>query len=86
MASFNDLVFLLQPNNDICLKALRFIIQTFRQYREMFEEQKAVLEQRYRQLLEESIQDAVFLSTRNNELTQENQALKQRKSYIHYNH
>ena len=86
MASFNGLVFLLQHNNDICLKALCFIIQTFRQYREMFEEQKAVLEQRYRQLLEESIQDAVFLSTRNNELTQENQALKQRNSYIHYNH
>ena len=86
MASFNGLVFLLYHKNDICLKALCFIIQTFRQYREMFEEQKAVLEQRYRQLLEESIQDAVFLSTRNNELTQENQALKQRNFYIDYYH
>ncbi|XP_002734593.1 uncharacterized protein LOC100366509, partial [Saccoglossus kowalevskii] len=51
--------------------------QTFRNYREVFEEQKAALEQRYRSLLEESIQDAVFLSTRNSELMQENQALKQ---------
>ncbi|KAK2186973.1 hypothetical protein NP493_183g04000 [Ridgeia piscesae] len=51
--------------------------QTFRQYREMFEEQKTVLEQRYRNLLNDAIQDAVFLSTRNNELVQENQALKQ---------
>ncbi|KAI0227726.1 Kinesin-like protein KIF13A [Lamellibrachia satsuma] len=51
--------------------------QTFRQYREMFEEQKAVLEQRYRNLLNDAIQDAVFLSTRNNELMHENQALKQ---------
>ncbi|XP_070553621.1 kinesin-like protein klp-20 [Ptychodera flava] len=51
--------------------------QTFRNYRQVFEEQKAALEQRYRTLLEESIQDAVFLSTRNSELMQENQALKQ---------
>ena len=43
----------------------------------MFEEQKTVLEQRYRNLLNDAIQDAVFLSTRNNELVQENQALKQ---------
>lgn len=42
----------------------------------MFEQQKAVLEQRYRGLLENAIQDAVFLSTRNNELLQENQALQ----------
>jgi hypothetical protein len=45
----------------------------------MFEEQKAAIEQRYRSLLEDSIQDAVFLSTRNNELVQENQELKQSK-------
>ncbi|XP_021340349.1 kinesin-like protein KIF21A [Mizuhopecten yessoensis] len=51
--------------------------QTFRSYREMFEEQKAALDQRYRQLLEDSIQDAVFLSSRNNELTEENGELKQ---------
>ncbi|XP_074651928.1 kinesin-like protein KIF13A [Tubulanus polymorphus] len=51
--------------------------QTFRNYREMFEEQKATIEQRYRNLLNDSIQDAIFLSTRNNELTQENIDLKQ---------
>lgn len=51
--------------------------QTFRSYREMFEEQKAALDQRYRQLLEDAIQDAVFLSSRNNELQEENQSLKQ---------
>lgn len=51
--------------------------QTFRNYRQVFEEQKAALEQRYRGLLEDCIQDSVFLSTRNSELVQENQALKQ---------
>ena len=51
--------------------------QTFRNYREVFEDQKSAIEQRYRSLLEEAIQDAVFLSTRNQELMHENQALKQ---------
>ncbi|KAK7485572.1 hypothetical protein BaRGS_00023147, partial [Batillaria attramentaria] len=51
--------------------------QTFRSYREMFEEQKAAIDQRYRHLLEDCIQDAVFLSSRNSELTAENQSLKQ---------
>ncbi|KAK3724935.1 hypothetical protein QZH41_017145, partial [Actinostola sp. cb2023] len=51
--------------------------QTFRNYREVFEEQKAGIEQRYRSLLEEAIQDAVFLSTRNQELMQESQSLQQ---------
>ncbi|XP_054755999.1 kinesin-2b-like [Lytechinus pictus] len=51
--------------------------QTFRNYREAFEEQKMALEQRYRTLLEDAIQDAVFLSARNSELEQENQAIKQ---------
>ncbi|GFR61522.1 kinesin-like protein [Elysia marginata] len=51
--------------------------QTFRAYREMFEEQKAAIDSRYRQLLEESIQDAVYLSSRNSDITQENQLLKQ---------
>ncbi|RUS85476.1 hypothetical protein EGW08_006752 [Elysia chlorotica] len=51
--------------------------QTFRAYREMFEEQKAAIDSRYRQLLEESIQDAVYLSSRNSDISQENQLLKQ---------
>lgn len=51
--------------------------QTFRHYREAFEEQKAALELRYRALLEDSIQDAVYLSSRNQELVDENQNLKQ---------
>ena len=45
----------------------------------MFEEQKAVIDQRYRKLLEDCIQDAVFLSSRNSELTTENQSLKHRE-------
>ena len=52
--------------------------QTFRNYREMFEEQKAAIEQRFRNLLEDAVQDAVFLSSRNNELVDENQELRQR--------
>lgn len=48
----------------------------------MFEEQKVAIEQRYRHLLDDSIQDAVFLSARNNELVQENQELRLRKLYL----
>ena len=51
--------------------------QTFRSYREMFEEQKVAMDQRYRQLLEDAIQDAVFLSSRNNELQDESKSLRQ---------
>ena len=45
----------------------------------MFEEQKVAIDQRYRKLLEDCIQDAVFLSSRNSELTTENQSLKHRE-------
>lgn len=51
--------------------------QTFRNYRSVFEEQKTAIEQRYRSLLEEAIQDAVFLSATNQELMFENQQIKQ---------
>ena len=51
--------------------------QTFRQYREVFEERRSALEQRYRTLLEDSIQDAVYLSSRNQELQEENDSLRQ---------
>lgn len=51
--------------------------QTFRNYREVFEEQKVALEQRYRSLLEDAVQDAIFLSSRNSDLELENQGLKQ---------
>eukprot|EP00794_Sanderia_malayensis_P007849 gene7849-8698_t len=51
--------------------------QTFRNYREVYEEQRASLEQRYRSLLEDAIQDAIFLSSRNQELLDENQDLRQ---------
>ena len=61
------------------IDTLNSVVQTFRNYREMFEEQKAAIEQRYRHLLEDSIQDAVFLSARNNELVTENQEQRQRK-------
>ena len=47
----------------------------------MFDKQKLVLEKRYRELLDDSIQDAVFLSSRNNELMEENAAL--RKGNVH---
>jgi chromosome segregation ATPase len=51
--------------------------QAFRSYREVFEEQKLVLEQRFRGLLEDAIQDAVFLATTNSELQQENDQLRE---------
>ena len=53
------------------------MFQTFRQYREQFEQQKALLDQRYRKLLEDAVQDAIYLSSRNNELMLEHQAQQQ---------
>ena len=51
--------------------------QTFKQYREMFEVQKSLIENRYRGLLEESLHDAIYMSTRQNDLVAENDMLKQ---------
>ncbi len=68
---------LICPSSKLMTIVFSCIFQTFRQYREMFEEQKGVIEQRYRSLLEDSIQDAVYLSTRNTELMDENASLKQ---------
>ena len=59
-----------------------YVFQTFRNYREMFDKQKIAIEQRYRELLDDAIQDAVFLSSRNNELTAENNALQMGKFTI----
>jgi len=50
--------------------------QTFRNYREMFDKQKLAIEKRYRNLLDDAIQDAIFLSSRNSELVEENEQLK----------
>lgn len=44
--------------------------QAFRKYREYFEEQKKILEQRYAGQLEQAIADAVYLAARNGELEQ----------------
>lgn len=49
--------------------------QTFRNYREMFDKQKIAIDKRYRELLDDAIQDAVFLSSRNSELVTENESL-----------
>ena len=58
-------------------RLLLYPLQAFRAYREAFEEQKVVIEQRFRGLLESAIQDAIFLSARNSELTRRNQELEQ---------
>ncbi len=51
-------------------------MQVFRAYRECFEEQKMIIEQRFRQLLEESIQDAVYLSVENSRLKASSQNIQ----------
>ena len=57
----------------ICL----FVVKVFRTYREAFESQKLTIEQRFRGLLEEAIQDAIFLATKNAELIDENRRLNE---------
>ena len=52
-------------------------LQVFRAYRECFDEQKIVIEQRFRQLLEEAIQDAVYVSIENSQLKASSQNIRQ---------
>ncbi|XP_076826039.1 uncharacterized protein LOC143471890 [Clavelina lepadiformis] len=51
-------------------------LQTFRAYREVFEEFKVELENRWRGLLDDAIQDAVFLNARNTEMMENNTKLQ----------
>ncbi|XP_076861985.1 uncharacterized protein LOC143514546 [Brachyhypopomus gauderio] len=51
-------------------------LQVFRMYRHVLEQQKQVSEGRYRSLLLETIQDAVHLSTQNQQLTADNKQLR----------
>ena len=55
----------------------------FRTYREAFESQKLTIEQRFRGLLEEAIQDAIFLATKNAQLVDENRRLNEGKISQH---
>nr|XP_023689667.1 kinesin-like protein KIF14 isoform X1 [Paramormyrops kingsleyae] len=50
-------------------------LQVFRVYRQVFEEQKEMLEDRYRSLLQDAIQDAVYLSAKNRQLQAESKRL-----------
>lgn len=57
-------------------------LQTFRAYREMFENYKLELENRWRNLLGEAIQDAVFLASRNSQLNEQNMVVKQENNRL----
>lgn len=52
--------------------AQSFFLQVFRTFRQVLEEQKQLSEGRYRTLLLEAIQDAVYLSSQNQQLQADN--------------
>jgi hypothetical protein len=52
-------------------------LQTFRLYRAGIEEYKQSLKAQYAELMESCVRDAVFLSSRNQELAAENLALQE---------
>ncbi|XP_063680875.1 uncharacterized protein LOC134816076 [Bolinopsis microptera] len=56
---------------------------TFRQYKDFYEEAKAATNSKFQDLLNSCIQDCVFLSSKNAELTEENTELKRKLK--HYN-
>jgi enamine deaminase RidA (YjgF/YER057c/UK114 family) len=56
-------------------------LQSFREFRAVYEQQRSVLEQRYRALVEDAVQDAIFLASRNDTLQHDNDSLRQRESY-----
>ena len=63
-------------------RCLLIILQVFRAYRESYEEQKVALEQRFRGLLEESLEDAIYLAAVKSELKLQVQDLRQGKIAI----
>ena len=54
----------------------------FKAYRKHYEEQKLVIEQRFRGLLEESIQDAIYLAAMNSQLKSQIQKMRQGKALL----
>lgn len=53
------------------------VLQVFKAYRESYEEQKMAMEKRFRSLLEELLEDAIYLSAANSQLKLQIQDLKQ---------